>query len=71
MPEAVTISRNALFTSAQLRAMLDVSERTLATARASGALLSTRKGRRVFYLGKWVLDWLEADADRTRPNSSH
>jgi hypothetical protein len=64
MPNTVSIDPLAIYTGDQLSAMLDVSEVTLAEARRSGALRSVKKGRRVLYLGEWVLDWLRADAGK-------
>jgi hypothetical protein len=61
MPDTVTINPLSVYTSEQLSTMLDASEATLAEARRSGALRATRKGRRVLYLGEWVLDWLRAE----------
>jgi hypothetical protein len=58
MSDTITIHPTGIYTSDDLCAMLDVSPQTLADARRSGALRSTRKGRRVIYLGEWVLDWL-------------
>jgi hypothetical protein len=37
---------------------LDLSSATLARARRDGRLRFTRKGRRVLYMGQWLLDWL-------------
>jgi helix-turn-helix protein len=62
MPEdVVTINPQSLYTSWQLSAMLDVGEATLAKARRAGELRSVRKGRRVLFLGEWVLDWLQKE----------
>ncbi|HBI41751.1 MAG TPA: hypothetical protein DDY78_02715 [Planctomycetales bacterium] len=61
MPEAIAINPLAVYTAKQLSAMLDVGEGSLAEARRRGALRSTRKGRRVLFLGEWVLDWLRAE----------
>jgi hypothetical protein len=41
---------------------LDISTATLAHARRVGRLRYTRQGRRVLYLGQWLLEWLAADA---------
>jgi hypothetical protein len=41
---------------------LDIPSSTLARARREGRLRYTRQGRRVLYLGRWLLDWLAADA---------
>lgn len=37
---------------------LDIPSSTLARARRKGQLRYTRKGRRVLFLGRWLLDWL-------------
>jgi hypothetical protein len=60
--QTVTINPLAVYTAEQLSAMLDVSETTLALARRSGALRWTKKGRRVLFLGEWVLAWLRDGA---------
>jgi hypothetical protein len=57
----IAINPFAVYSTDQLSAMLDASEQTLADARRSGALRFTKKGRRVLYLGEWVLDYLRAD----------
>jgi hypothetical protein len=41
---------------------LDVPSSTLARARREGRLRYSRQGRRVLYLGKWLLEWLATDA---------
>ena len=38
---------------------LGVTHAALAQARREGELRYTRKGRRVLYLGQWIIDWLE------------
>jgi hypothetical protein len=60
--ETVTIDPNGVYDSAALYALLEVSGATLARARREGRLRYTRQGRRVLYLGSWVLAWLEAEA---------
>jgi hypothetical protein len=51
-----------VYDDAGLYAALEVSYQTLARARRDGRLRYTRQGRRVLYLGQWLLDWLAADA---------
>ncbi len=58
MPDTLTIHPNAVYSTDVLCALLDVSPQTLADARRTGELRSVRKGRRVIYLGEWVLAWL-------------
>jgi hypothetical protein len=42
---------------------LDLPSATLGRARREGRLRFSRQGRRVFYLGAWIIDWL-ASTDR-------
>ena len=59
MKETITIHRTGIYTTDHLCKMLDVSQQNLAAARRSGALRAARKGRRIIYLGEWVLGWLQ------------
>jgi hypothetical protein len=43
---------------------LNVSSSTLARARRDGTLRFARKGKRVFYLGEWLIDSLRGDASK-------
>jgi hypothetical protein len=60
--DAVHIDPTGIYDDALLYAALEVSAATLVRARRAGRLRFTRQGRRVLYLGQWVLDWLKADA---------
>jgi hypothetical protein len=71
MPDTATIHPTGLYGTDDLCAMLDVSPQTLADARRSGALRAVRKGRRVIYLGEWVLDWLKADPLLDQREAAH
>jgi hypothetical protein len=57
----IEIKPLGVYSTDELSAMLDVGWDKLGKARHSGALRSTKKGRRVLYLGEWVLDWLRAE----------
>lgn len=61
MGDPPTIQPTAIYSNDQLCKLLDVSPDGLAEARRSGALRATRKGRRLLYLGEWVLSWLRAE----------
>jgi hypothetical protein len=54
----------AVYHDGQARLLLGVTGATMARARREGRLRYTRQGNRVLYLGSWLLDWLESDADR-------
>jgi hypothetical protein len=62
MATAISIDPAALYDDLVLYDLLDVSPAVLAAARRDGRLRYSRQGRRVLYLGQWVLDWLTADS---------
>jgi hypothetical protein len=63
MPDTgFTIHPTGIYTSDDLCAMLDVSLTALTEARRSGALRWARKGRRVIFLGEWIITWLQQGA---------
>jgi hypothetical protein len=59
------IDPRAFYDDAGLYDALQIRTRALAQARRAGALRFARKGRRVLYLGRWVLNWLTADTQAT------
>jgi hypothetical protein len=63
MPDTITIHQTGIYTTDDLCEMLDVSPQTMADARRSGTLRATRKGRRLIYLGEWVLAWLRRESE--------
>jgi hypothetical protein len=58
------IDPQAVYDDGAIVLALDVSSTTLAKARREGRLKFTRQGRRVLYMGQWILDWLAADAGK-------
>jgi hypothetical protein len=58
----VCIDPRAVYDDGVLLLTLDIPSATLARARRDGRLRYARQGRRILYLGQWVLDWLTADA---------
>lgn len=65
MHEVVSLQPTGLYDDGSLYLLLGLSATALARGRRSGALKHTRQGKRVLYLGRWILDWLERDAART------
>jgi hypothetical protein len=61
MGSPVTISPDAVFDDDSIVSTLGIPAATLLQARKQGHLRHTRKGKRVLYLGKWILAWLGAD----------
>jgi hypothetical protein len=60
------IDPQSVYDDGALILMLDISSAALTRARRDGRLRFTREGRRVLYLGQWVLDWLAASARPAR-----
>lgn len=58
MDGPLIIEATAIYDDGALRLALGITSSTLITARSSGALRFTRKGKRVLYLGEWILAWL-------------
>lgn len=72
MTQGFSIDAGAVYDDAALQIALGMGAESLASARKSGGLRFTRKGRRIFYLGRWILDWMEVDAHRQRePEVAH
>lgn len=62
MLSPVPIDPAAVYDDSAVVLALDLPSATLARARREGRLRYTRQGRRVLYLGQWLLDWLTADS---------
>jgi hypothetical protein len=60
----IRIESDGIYDDALLYGTLEVSAATLARARRSGQLRYSRQGRRILYIGEWVLDWLRAGGER-------
>jgi hypothetical protein len=60
----VRIDPDAVYTDGELRLLLDLPSAALARERRSGCLRYRRVGKRTYYLGRWVLDWLAAEGGR-------
>ncbi len=50
---------------------LEVSSQTLARARREGRLRHSKKGNRILYLGRWLIDWLTTDSAPEMEEASH
>jgi hypothetical protein len=60
--EPITLAPEAYYDDWAISEILTLPLGTIAAARRSGALRSTRRGQRNFYRGSWILEWLEAGA---------
>jgi hypothetical protein len=61
MPTTFKIDPDEVYDTGAVVLGLDLPSSTLARARRAGSLRYSRKGRRVFYMGQWLLDWLTCD----------
>ena len=64
MQQEVSIAPDSIYDDGALHLALGLTPATLAQARRSGALRFSRKGKRTFYLGQWILDWLKTDSGK-------
>jgi hypothetical protein len=55
----ILIQPEALYDAAALRHLLGLAEGTLVKGRREENLRHVTKGTRTFYMGAWVLEWLE------------
>jgi hypothetical protein len=67
MTEPFAIDPAAVYDNGTLRMRLGLTDAQIAKARREGRLRFARQGRRVFYLGRWLLDWLHAEAEVSTP----
>jgi hypothetical protein len=61
---AIRIDPETIYDTSSLCEALEIGPETLARARRDGELRHTRKGRRILYTGRWVLDWITAGVTR-------
>lgn len=64
--EAPVIHPTGIYSTAQLRQLLDIGEDAVRAAKKHGLRFSRRFGRDLF-LGSWVLDWLAEGAVHSPP----
>lgn len=62
MIEPIRIEPDALYDDGALRQCIGVTPSALAAARRDGTLRFTRVGKRIFYRGEWIAEWLDAAA---------
>jgi hypothetical protein len=60
MSHQISIDPHAIYSDGAVSLALGIPLATLVRARREGQLRYTRKGRRVLYLGRWLLDWMES-----------
>ena len=62
MSTPIQIYPDAIYDDSRLHSALEVGAATLARARRDGRLRYSRQGKRILYLGTWVIDWLKVEA---------
>jgi hypothetical protein len=68
MANSFLIDRDTICDEGAISLAPDIPLNTLDRARPEGRLRFTRKGRRVFFRGQWLLDWFEADRNSHEAN---
>lgn len=61
----VHIDPDAIYDDSALVLTLGLTHAAIARARRTGRLRHTQNGRRILYRGRWIIDWLESDAQAT------
>ena len=61
MTSNIRIDQDSIYDDDSLYSALGVSARTLSRARQKGQIRFSRKGKRILYLGQWVLEWIRTD----------
>jgi hypothetical protein len=68
MVAPLPIDPTSIYDDGSVSLNLGIPDSVLAKARREGRLRFTRQGRRVLYLGRWLLEWLErASVDTAKP----
>jgi hypothetical protein len=62
MTGVLHIEHNSLYDDGALRLSLGITSETLAQARRRRQLRFVRKGKRIRYLGQWILDWVQSES---------
>jgi hypothetical protein len=62
MIEGISIQSSAVYDDIALQVSIGLSQAVLTRARRERRLRFSRQGRRIVYLGEWILDWLERDS---------
>ena len=71
-PPAVHVIRpTAVYRPAQVRQLLGLREHTLAREIREGRLRVSRRAGMYFFLGRWLLEWLEAGEVRRPPRDGN
>jgi len=63
MANSLQIDPGSIYDEGAVSLALDIPLSTLERARREGRLRFTRKGRRVFFVGRWLLEWFASEAE--------
>jgi hypothetical protein len=66
MQQGVLLEPEGLYDDGSLYNLIGLSDATLARARREGLLRYTKQGHKIFYLGKWLIEWLQTDSQGPR-----
>ena len=59
MAATLNIEPDGIYDDSSLVLALGLTHATLARARREGHLRFSRKGKRILYLGRWIVDWID------------
>ncbi len=61
------VTRNGIYTSAQVRARMGVHVKCIRLAIKSGKLRYAKRGQRYLFLGEWLWEWVQIGEVRRSP----
>jgi hypothetical protein len=62
--DPLPIDAQAIYDEAAVVLSFGIASSTLARARRRGELRASRRGRRTYYLGQWLIDWLIGESGK-------
>lgn len=69
MANSLMVNRDGIYDLGTVCLALDIRQSTLNRARREGRLKYAREGNRIFFLGKWLIEWLEKDCCRNNDSA--
>lgn len=64
------ISPTAVYTRAEVENLLGLAENTIRIEIGKGRLRVSRRAGRYYFLGRWLIEWIESGEVRRRPQEA-
>ena len=70
MPQATQIDSESWYGEGDLTRLLELPPTTMPRCRRAGQIRFAKRGRKTFYLGQWIVDWLIGADSRKRTTTN-